>query len=207
MKNIIIAGPSRAGKSTLARKINEELNYFVINVDKLVAMFQGAYPELNIKLNWNRMITTDNIAPFLGHFLGAFSASHGVAYELNLRAHSVTGNRFVLEGGYFNFDKILPILRMYEIEELKDHFILIGLVQNKKTTVEFFNDFKKYDTEDDWTYNLDDVNLREVSQEAITFSRSMTEHLVKYGFTIYDTSVEREQVFDKILENIKSRLV
>ena len=52
VKNIIIAGPSRAGKSTLARKINEELNYFVISVDKLVAVFQGAYPQLNIKLNW-----------------------------------------------------------------------------------------------------------------------------------------------------------
>jgi len=36
MKNIIIVGPSRAGKTTLARKINEELNYFVINNDKLM---------------------------------------------------------------------------------------------------------------------------------------------------------------------------
>jgi hypothetical protein len=207
MKNIIIAGPSRAGKSTLARKINEELNYFVISVDKLVATFQGAYPQLNIKLNWNRRKTTDNLAPFLGHFLGAFSSSHGVAYELNLRAHAVKGNRFVLEGGYFNFEKILPILKMYEIEELKDNFFLIGLVQNKKTADEFFNDLRKYDTEDDWTYSFDDDDLREVSQEAIQFSRSMTDHLVKYGFTIYDTSTEREQVFDKIVEDIKSKLV
>jgi hypothetical protein len=30
---------------------------------------------------------------------------------------------------------------------------------------------------------------------------------VKYGFTIYDTSTEREQVFDKIVEDIKSKLV
>ena len=60
MKNIIIAGPSRAGKSTLARKINEELNYFVISLDKLVATFQGAYPQLDIRLNWNRRKTTDN---------------------------------------------------------------------------------------------------------------------------------------------------
>ena len=207
MKNIIIAGPSRAGKSTLARKINEELNYFVISVDKLVATFQGAYPQLNIKLNWNRRKTTDNLAPFLGHFLGAFSSSHGVAYELNLRAHAVKGNRFVLEGGHFNFEKILPILKMYEIEELKDNFFLIGLVQNKKTADEFSNDFRKYDTEDDWTYSLDDDDLREVSQEAIPFSRCMTDHLVKYGFTIYDTSTEREQVFDKIVEDIKSKLV
>jgi hypothetical protein len=208
MKNIIIAGPGRAGKTTLARKINEELNYFVISVDKLIATFQGAYPQLNIKLAWNRRKTTDNLAPFLGHFLGAFSSSHGVAYELNLRAHAVKGNRFVLEGGHFNFDKILPILKMYGIEELKDKFFLIGLVQNKKTADEFFNDFRKYDTEDDWTYGFNDDELREyASQDAIPSSRSMTDHLVKYGFTIYDTSTEREQVFNKIVEDIKSKLV
>lgn len=207
MKNIIIAGPSRAGKSTLAKKINEEMNHFVISTDKLVAMFQGAYPQLNIRLSWNRKKTTDNLAPFLGHFLGAFSSSHGVSYELNLRAHAVKGNKFVLEGAYFNFDKILPILKMYDIEELKDKFILIGLVQNKKTAIEFYDDFRKYDTEDDWTYSLDDDDLLSVSQEAITFSQSMTEHLVKYGFTIYDSSTEREQVYDKIIEDIKSKLV
>ncbi|MBN1692701.1 MAG: hypothetical protein JW845_04000 [Dehalococcoidales bacterium] len=208
MKNIIIAGPGRAGKTTLARKINEELNYFVISVDKLIATFQGAYPQLNIKLAWRRRKTTDNLAPFLGHFLGAFSSSHGVAYELNLRVHAVKGNRFVLEGGHFNFEKILPILKMYGVEELKDNFFLIGLVQNKKTADEFFNDFRKYDTEDDWTYGFDDDELREyVSRDAIPSSRSMTDHLVKYGFTIYDTSAEREQVFDKIVEDIKSKLV
>jgi len=208
MKNIIIAGPGRAGKTTLARKINEELNYFVISVDKLIATFQGAYPQLNIKLAWNRRKTTDNLAPFLGHFLGAFSSSHGVAYELNLRAHAVKGNRFVLEGGHFNFEKILPILKMYGIEELKDNFFLIGLVQNKKTADELFKDLRKYDTEDDWTYGFSDDELREyVSQDAIPSSRSMTDHLVKYGFTIYDTSTEREQVFDKIVEDIKSKLV
>lgn len=207
MKNIIIAGPSRAGKTTLARRINEELNYFVISLDKLVSMFQEAYPQLDIKLAWNREKTTDNLAPFLGHLLGAFSSSHGTINELNLHAHAISGNRFVLEGGYFNFEKILPILKVYDIEELNDNFILIGLVQNKKTPDEFVVDFKKHDTEDDWTYGFDDDELREYAiEDAIPFSRSMTDHLVKYGFTIYDTSKKREQVFDKIIEDVKSQL-
>lgn len=207
MKNIIIAGPSRAGKTTLAKKINEELNYFVISLDKLVATFQGAYPQLDIRLNWDREKTADHLAPFLGHFLGAFSSSHGVAYELNLHAHAVNGNKFVLEGGYFDFEKITATLKTYEMEELKDNFILIGLVQNKKTAEEFFSDFRKYDTEDDWTYHLDDDDLRGLSQEAISYSRSTTDHLVKYGFTIYDTSVEREQVLDQIVKDIQSKMV
>jgi hypothetical protein len=208
LKNIIIAGPSRAGKTTLARKINEELNYFVISLDKLVATFQGAYPQMDIRLNWNREKTADNIAPFLGHFLGTFSSGDGVAYELNLRAHAVKGNRFVMEGGYFDFEKITSVLKMYGIEALKDNFLLIGLVQNKKTVEEFVSDFKKYDTEDDWTYGFTEGELREyASREAIPFSRSMTDQLMKYGFKIYDTSTEREQVLDKIIEDIKSGFI
>jgi hypothetical protein len=204
MKNIIIVGPSRAGKTTLARKISEALNYYVISIDKLVAMFHEAYPQLDIRLNWNRDKTTDNIAPFLGHFLGVFSSSHGSVNELNLRAHSVTGNRFVLEGGYFHFEKISSILRMYGIEELKDNFLLIGLVQNKKSVDEYVNDFRKYDTADDWTYGFTDDELRAyVRQDAIPFNRSMTEKLMQYGFSIYDTSTEREQVLDQIVADMK----
>ncbi len=205
MTNIIIAGPSRAGKTTSARRLNEEFNYFVISVDKLVAVFQGAYPQLNINFG-NRRKTTDNIAPFLGHVLGAFSSSHGVAYELILQAHSVKGNKFVLEGGHYNFEKILPILKLYGMDNVKDKFILIGLVQNKKTADELFKDLRKYDTEDDWTHGFGDDDLREFSRETISSSRSVTAHLVKYGFTIYDTSTERDQVFDKIVEDIKSKV-
>ena len=45
---------------------------------------------------------------------------------------AVKGNRFVLEGAYFNFEKVLPILKTYGIEEIRGSFCLIGLVQNKK---------------------------------------------------------------------------
>ena len=145
MKNIIIAGPSRAGKSTLAKRINNELGFFAIALDKLVATFGGAYPQLDIRLNWDRAKTTDNLAPFLVHFLGMFSSTDGRG--LLPYSHGVTNeNRFVMEGGYFNFEIISPILKTYGIDELKDKFLLIGLVQNKKTLNELVSDFKKYDT-------------------------------------------------------------
>ena len=203
MKSFIIVGPSRAGKTTLAKRLHEELGYFVISLDKLVATFHAAYPQLDIRLNWNRDRTTENIAPFIGHFLGLFSSDTGFAEELNLRAHNVKDNAFVLEGGYFDFEKITSILKEYGMIELNDRFILIGLVQGQKTVDKYVNDFKKYDTEDDWTYNLSEDELRDyVTQDAIPFNRVMTDYLVKYGFTIYDTSTNRESVFDKIIKDI-----
>lgn len=201
-KNIIIAGPSRSGKSTLARRINKELNYYVIGLDKLVAVFQEAYPQLDIRLNWNREKTTDHLAPFIGHYLGMFSSADGRGL-LHYSHGAVKDNKFVLEGGYFNFDLITPILKSYGIEDIKERFFLIGLVQNQKSAEEFVNDFKLYDTKDDWTYPLNDEDLLEIAQDAVSFSRSMTDHLIKHGFTIYDTSKKREKVFDQIIRDIQ----
>jgi len=203
LKNIIIAGVGRNGKTTLARKITEELNYFVINLDKLMTAFGKAYPQLDIRIAWDYEKATSNIAPFLGHYLGMLSSDHGLADDLNLRVHAVKGNRFVLEGGHYDFEKISSIIKMYGIEELKDSFILIGLVQNNKTVDEYFSDLRKYDTEDDWTYGFDDDELREFSKISVLWNREMTDYLLRYGFTIYDTSSERERVFNKIIEDIK----
>lgn len=207
MKNIIIAGCGRNGKTTLARKINEELNYFVINLDKLMTAFGKAYPQLDIRIAWNYEKATANIAPFLGHYLGMLSSGNGYADDLNLRTHAVKGNRFVLEGGHFDFEKIISILNTYGIDDLKNNFILIGLVQNKKSANEYFNDLRKYDSKDEWTYSMNDDELRKFSEMSVSWNREMTDYLLKYGFAIYDTSTEREQVLDKIVEDIKSQLI
>ena len=205
MKNIIIVGASRTGKTTLAERLNEELNYFVISLDKIVATFGRAYPQMDIRLHSDYEKMKDNLAPFLGHFLGVFSDSRHIEYDQNFRARIIKRNRFVMEGTSFNFDVISCVLSMYGIEKLKDNFILVGLVQNKKTADEFVRDFKKYDTEDDWTYEWSEEELGEYAvSRAIPFNQEMTELLMKYGFTVYDTSIEREQIFDKIIEDIKS---
>ena len=206
MKNIIIAGPSRTGKSSLARKISEELNCFVINIDKLVAAFQEAYPQLDIRLNWDRQRTTDNIAPFLGHFLGVFSSPDGRGL-LPYSHGAAGGTRFVLEGGYLSLEKILPILKSYGIEALADSFLLIGLVQNNKTADELVNDFKRYDTHTDWTYGFSDDDLMEISKDILMFSQSMSDDLARHGFAVYDTSGNREQILVQIVEDINVKLI
>ena len=202
MKNIIIAGPGRTGKSTLARKINQELNYFVVGLDKLVAIFGEAYPKLDIRLNWNYEKTRTNLSPFIGHFLGMFSSTDGRGL-LPYSHGAVKGNRFVLEGSYFKFEEILPILESYGVKELNNDFLLIGLVQKEKSVDEFVHDFKKYDTEADWTYGFNDDDLRELSESLVEDNRYFYSYLLQYSFTVYDTSRGREHVLDQILEDIK----
>jgi adenylate kinase family enzyme len=206
LKNIIIVGAGRNGKTTLAKKINEELNYYVIHMDYLMTTLDRAYPQLDVRIAWDYHKATANIAPFIGHFLAMSTSYHDFEDDLNLHKHVVKGNRFVLESGHFDFDKIASIMKTYGIEELKDKFILIGLVQNNKTADEFFEDLRKYDTEDEWTHDFADDDLMRLCETFVSDNREITKYLVKYGFTIYDTSGDREQVFAQIIEDIKSKL-
>ena len=48
MKNVIIFGEPRSGKSTLANMIVDKFNYQVIHVDAIRDTFKTIYPELNI---------------------------------------------------------------------------------------------------------------------------------------------------------------
>ena len=77
-----------------------------------MTVFDKAYPQLDVRIAWDYDKATANVAPFLGHFLGIFTSNHGMANDLNLQKHVVKGNRFVLEGGHFDFEKIMPILKM-----------------------------------------------------------------------------------------------
>ena len=203
MKNILIVGPGRSGKTTLAKKINEELNYYVFHMDYLMTTLDRAYPQLDVRIAWDYRKATANIAPFIGHFLGMCVHYRDFEEDLNLGKHVVKGNKFVMEVGHFDFEKISSIFEKYDVGELKDNFILIGLVQHRKTAGEFFNDLRKYDTEDEWTYGWDDEGLMAFCEHLVSHSQEVFNNCVKYGFTVYDTSAEREQVFDRIIDDIR----
>jgi len=64
-------------------------------------------------------------------------------------------------------------------------------------------DFKKHDTTADWMYGFSDDDLRGISEGLVEDNEYMSNYLQTYGFKLYDTSVEREQVFDRIINDIK----
>lgn len=70
-----------------------------------------------------------------------------------------------------------------------------------------FSDLRRYDMEDDWTYDFDDDGLMGLCETFVSDNQKAYDTFIKHGFTIYDTSVERERVFDEIIEDIKSKLV
>ena len=125
MKNIIILGPSRSGKTTLSKKLHEELNYSIVCFDNLIYAFEHSFPQLGICHGSGAENTASNIAMFLAHYLRI----------LSINSDNKNGVKFAAEGGYFNFDKIIHAMNEYDI--IND-FIFVGLVYNNKSPDELF---------------------------------------------------------------------
>jgi len=196
-KNIIIIGAGRAGKTTLAKKLNEELNYSVIGTDDLSIGFAEGLPQLNIvNLNDSKM-SAANIAPFLASYVSA----------LAWRSNYYNGTKYVFEDGkgYFDFDKLVPIWEVIEPDKdyWKTQYLIIGLIYPNQTPEQLFIDIRKHDVENDWTYNISDDELRSRVIDGIEYSRNFRDKFQKYNPIIYDVSKNRAQVLDNIVNDIK----
>ena len=71
MRNIIIGGTVRAGKSTLANMLRKKFNYSLMESDSIVNAFQKTFPELGIVHNEPEEAREKN-KPFLFELLDGF---------------------------------------------------------------------------------------------------------------------------------------
>ena len=67
MKNLLIIGQPRTGKSTLANMICDRLGWSVVSIDALVAAFRNVFPELGLHLEPE--IAEPRLAPFVFEYM------------------------------------------------------------------------------------------------------------------------------------------
>ncbi len=192
MKNILVIGAARSGKTSLSKLLAKEKGYSVISIDDIVSGLE-AYPELNISHNSNDVLTSSNLAPFLIKYFT----------ELSEGDKFYDGIKYVIEGTHIDFEKLMPLLQS---EKYKEKYEIIGLTINEETAEDLYNNMKKYDTEDDWTYWVKDDELMSDAKYIINKNRIFNEKFKKYGIKSYETSQNREQVFNEIISDLKETL-
>jgi len=198
MKNILIFGHSRAGKTTLAKRLKDKFLLNVVNEDRLITAFERALPKLNINGGENYAQTADNVTPFIVHYL----------CDLAEHSNHKTGSKFVADLTFFNFDTGIPLIKKV-LEQMNlsipDTFAFINL-ENNKTSDELFEDIRKHDTAEDWTYYLNDDELRKHCEQNVGADHSFYEKWQELNFSRYDVAEGREQVFDRIVEDMRAEL-
>ncbi len=186
MKNIVILGASRAGKSTLTKMICEKYpNYNVIIGDAVRKAFSEILPQNNINNN-NGSGMIEDFPKFLAYMF--------------YRSIKICDRKF---NYIIDSCDILPE-KAKELFE-KEDTIIIFLGFPKLTEEEHFYQIKQYQKNTDWTYNKDDDFMKEHVKRWIAKSKYFEKKCKELDIWFVDTSFDREKVLNdtmQILEKI-----
>jgi len=186
MKNIIIFGEPRSGKSTLANMIVDKFNYQVIHVDAVRDTFKEIYPELNIAPD--TAINNKKFQLFIQEYLNR-----------NTKKEERNKYGYVVQGCETSVD---DCNRLFNTDEN----IIYYLAPVDITPEEFFNNIRTNDTEYDWTFKLSDKELMQNVKSMIVKGKKIKEECEKYNIKFVDTSHNRKEKLDTILKNIESEI-
>lgn len=98
-------------------------------------------------------------------------------------------------------ERNMPFLQS---DKYREKYEIIGLTYNDVTEQQLYDDIKKYDTEEDWTYGYDDEELKGNVRYFINRNKYFNEEFKKYGIKTFDTSLNREKVLNHIIDHLEN---
>ena len=183
MKNIIIGGVVRGGKTTLANLIVKNNNYSKVESDTIVNAFDKVFPDFEIT-HKNPNLTRLKYEPFLHEILNGF-------YKDLKYCNNVT----VFPGSQFLPENLINYPHL-------DHFIVIFLGIEGISPQELVKKIRENDTENDWTYKKSDEWLLHFCEKIIKESEKIKQDCQKYGFLYFNTFQNRDKTLNEILNTI-----
>ncbi|MBQ3408307.1 MAG: hypothetical protein IJH12_03770 [Clostridia bacterium] len=183
MKSIIILGPARVGKSTLASLLCEKYNLNYISGDSIRNAFINIYPELN----YSSMNTIERID--FCNFIKWVTRENNI--HLKREIH------YVIDSAEISIENAQKVF---------NDFLIIVIGAKDISIDEMVKNIKKYDTELEWTYRCNEEELKIIAKETIGNSKKIYNDAEKNNVMYFDTSFDREKVYDKIVEYIEGNL-
>lgn len=183
MKNILILGVGRAGKSTLSRMIKDRFpEYDLIHTDSIRNAIL-----YNIDENYIEEFMNYRENEFLQKVLLEFLDSQ-TKQGLNMYGT-------ILEGA-----QILPsVLSRYKNV---DNTIIIFLGHGNLSEKEIFELVRDNDSKNDWSYKKTDEELKKFIHRFHEKNQFLIGECKKYGFKYIDTHKDREKVLNEVFNYI-----
>lgn len=181
MKNIIILGAARSGKSSLASMLHEKYNYSIISIDSFVSAFRDAFPELGITHS-----NTDNKFKLLPGFVYAYMKKIVKEYP---------DKKFVLEGWHVYPD---DMSKLFANDDAK----IVCLGYTKIECDDALKLIRSNEKDNSYTREMSDDEVKKLILSHIEYSKILKEKCKKCGIEFFDTSFDREEKLREIIENI-----
>jgi len=182
MKNIYIVGVPRSGKSTLSRLIKEHYPiYNQISFEAIRNAFIDSQPELNME---NR--TSNARKDILPRHIVTFSSWN----------NKILLSPSLVEGSFCSIEELL------KLTDEDDLIICLGL--GCRNIDEIIDGIKKNDSEEDYTRTWTFEKLKNHFYDIELNDKLNYDFCKKNNISYYDTYLDRDKVFDKILSDIRN---
>lgn len=190
MKNILIMGIGRAGKTTLSLKIKDKYNnYNLIHSDSLKWAIIRAMNKEEYYI--------ENVDKQKEYEHGEFFQRTLLEFFNSLIKKDKKNYGYLLESGQLH-PKIVKEMIDFE----KTNVICLGL--GNLSVDDMVNQCLKYDTKDSWTHGLPKEYIRKHAEDWYEYNDILKKECPKYGITYIDTSENREEILDKIIDELEN---
>lgn len=178
MKNIIIAGSARSGKSSLANIIKKKYpDYAIFHGDDIRNLLISIFGhEKAIKITHS-----EEMVKIVIDFLN------------NIIPNSPCP--LIIEWSRIYPDTIAKLKK-------KENCIFIYLGHGGITSIELANQCRKFENEDDFTYVLSDTELLDSCERWAKVDNIIKSECQKYNLKYYNTSENRQLIFDSIIHSM-----
>ncbi len=180
MKNILICGSPRVGKTILAKKISTSLNYIYIGLDNIFESVEKLpswpYPKYH-----DASIISHELSNFVINFINNLDKDHN----------------YVIEGAYLDIENIYNKL---------NNTIIIGLTYNNLNSKDLFKRIKKYD-KNVWINNFSDDVILDKCICFIERNKYYNSCFKKLNISNYDLSTNYNLVMDNIINDLYKEFI
>lgn len=183
MKNIIIIGPSRVGKSTLASILCKKYNFNYISGDSIRNAFINIYPQLGYSVK--NTIEKSKFCEFI----------NWIIKENNV--HLKRDIYYVIDSADISIENAKNIFK---------NSLIIGLGCKDAKVEGMLKKIKENDTEIDWTYGYNDKDLLEIINSTISKSKLLYNECTLNNIYYFDTSIDRYSTYNEIYEFIEKNM-
>lgn len=191
MKNIILLGVPRAGKSTFAKMLVKEFpSYNILQDDAIVGAYLSASEELQRKSQQDKDYTKITLNMGLAREISKKTFEYSIKYEPKLN--------------YLLDTKSLSVEEAYQYKQ--DGNIVIVFGYPKITAEECFHNILEYDTEEDWTYIEPGWRLMRYCKAYTEDSKKFEKDAKKFHLKFVDTSYNRKAVLNELMKWVKKQL-
>lgn len=188
MKNILIMGIGRAGKTTLSKMIKNKVNaYNLIHSDSLKwGMIRGEDKEDLFRENVDKQKEFEHGDYFQKSLLFFFNS---------LIREDTNHYGYILESGQLH-PKIVSELVDFE------NTVVICLGLGDLNAEQMVEQCLKYDTEESWTYGLDRDYILEHALDWDSANQMLKIECTKYGIEYFDTSKNRIETLENLMNYV-----